>query len=690
MEIIRILLPDHDPIQWIQIILLVVFVLLMAVGIYLYTQSEERWQAKLKELKSDLSMLTDAGADKSIKDLITTSWQDSFLQSLPGIFLIVGLLGTFISLGISLTKLSPAIDKMDIGDPSGIKEVLEALGTKFKTSIWGILFNLIFRLGFLYRLENTLSQIIEENLSDLSKKWKSKEASFSNTETTRYNQVISKNNEIITALQRIATAMDLGNQKSAEFYKDQMLFQENFQRGTRTYQVESLRLENERHNQLVDQNRDIISTQDRLVKEVGKGNQISTIFHEYQSRFQENFRNETIAHWDKSLQLQDESMKYLQSVSETLVPFGQSVKDLGPIIVDMKELVDMVSKTLTTATKDFGEVAEGLKESVSTFKTEIEKALKDSSNIMTKNAGEMGNSINRFNEQIKTSFGAFSESVNGTLGTISATLEKSTDEMKRTIADSIADTKVVIEKLDRHLGVIDDVLSETKSTLKDIHEKFSDINQVIDRVAKSAEQVAGDSSQANIELTGVFKENGILNKQLKALIESQEKLNGMVASFPQQRLTEIGQELGQIKDTIERLTNSNAIITDVFKENGLLNSQLQSLLNSQEKLNGLVTAFPQQRLTEIGQELGQIKNIVERLTNSTSTLYNELPSSLDGRGFLGTKLSSLIDNQQDIYKKIVDAIQANTDRVVHNSKEKANGEQEKNGEYRKDSELPRN
>ncbi|MFC5411506.1 hypothetical protein ACFPMF_19450 [Larkinella bovis] len=689
--------------------LLILLLLLFGIGWYCYYHSETRWQAQLKKLQDD--ELTDAVADGSIKDLITTSWQDSFLQSLPGIFLIVGLLGTFISLGTSLGELSFAIknstteqsqlqpskpttsleptsqneisqdsylDSPQKKDAEGIakdlNKVLEALGTKFKTSIWGIILNLFFRLVFLYSLENILSRLMRENLSVLSHHWRSKEKSNSETEKKWHDEVVLKNDEIINVLNRLATATDQGNQGYIEAAKYQAeLIKESMYRQTDLFS---------RHfEQLASQNDKIILGLDELEKGVSKGNQINTIFHEYQSRFQENFRNEAIAHREKSLHIQDESKKYLLSVSETLVPFGQSVKDLGPIVVNMKELVDDVSKTLTTATNDFGGVAKSLNESVFTFKTEIEKALKESSAIMTENAGKMGSSIDRFNEQISTSFAAFSESVNGTLKLISDALATSTGEMKDTIAGSIEDTKSVIEKLDRHLGGIDQVLSGTKATLGAINEKFSEINEVIERVADSAKQVAGDSSRANIELTGVFKENGILNNQLKALVDSQEKLNWLVAAFPQQRLTEIGQELSHIKDTVERLTTSSAAITNAFKENGALSGQLQSLLDSHEKLNRLVAAFSPQHLAEIGQELGQIKNTVERLTNSTSTLYNELPSSLDGRGFLGTKLSSLIDNQQDIYIKIVDAIQANADRVVYNSKEKTNGEQKHNSEY---------
>jgi len=58
---------------------------------------------------------------------------------LPGMLLVIGILGTFIGLMLSLGKLG-----VDLGDSEQRQDVIQSIGTQFKTSIWGISFNLMF------------------------------------------------------------------------------------------------------------------------------------------------------------------------------------------------------------------------------------------------------------------------------------------------------------------------------------------------------------------------------------------------------------------------------------------------------------------------------------------------------------------------------------------------------------------
>ena len=68
---------------------------------------------------------------------------------MPGLLLVIGLLGTFVGLGIALNKASEILQQaqgagMDqaMGNLMGM---MEGLGTKFKTSTWGIIGFLLFK-----------------------------------------------------------------------------------------------------------------------------------------------------------------------------------------------------------------------------------------------------------------------------------------------------------------------------------------------------------------------------------------------------------------------------------------------------------------------------------------------------------------------------------------------------------------
>lgn len=85
---------------------------------------------------------TEHGSVHDISEAVA-SRAERLAESMPGILLIVGLLGTFIGLGIALDRAADVVTAQ-----KGIDELvgtMDGLGTKFKTSTWGILSFLIFK-----------------------------------------------------------------------------------------------------------------------------------------------------------------------------------------------------------------------------------------------------------------------------------------------------------------------------------------------------------------------------------------------------------------------------------------------------------------------------------------------------------------------------------------------------------------
>lgn len=68
---------------------------------------------------------------------------------IPGIMLITGLFRTFIGLGIALNKASYILTNAQSGDfntlMNNLMQMMEGLGTKFKTSTWGIIGFLVYK-----------------------------------------------------------------------------------------------------------------------------------------------------------------------------------------------------------------------------------------------------------------------------------------------------------------------------------------------------------------------------------------------------------------------------------------------------------------------------------------------------------------------------------------------------------------
>jgi len=71
---------------------------------------------------------------------------EKLAEIMPGMLLVVGLLGTFLGLGLALNHASSILGHANLADPGAAADsmqnllgLLQGLGTKFKTSTWGIL-----------------------------------------------------------------------------------------------------------------------------------------------------------------------------------------------------------------------------------------------------------------------------------------------------------------------------------------------------------------------------------------------------------------------------------------------------------------------------------------------------------------------------------------------------------------------
>ncbi|KDP87805.1 hypothetical protein CF70_034395 [Cupriavidus sp. SK-3] len=83
---------------------------------------------------------------------VVASRAEKAIEVMPGVLLILGLLGTFLGLGIALNDASAMLSKPQpdsaamAGTMQGLTHMMEGLGTKFRTSAWGILFFLLLKV----------------------------------------------------------------------------------------------------------------------------------------------------------------------------------------------------------------------------------------------------------------------------------------------------------------------------------------------------------------------------------------------------------------------------------------------------------------------------------------------------------------------------------------------------------------
>lgn len=120
---------------------IMIFGLAIGVAIWTILSANEKnwalyWQGGLTREHGSIHDLSDALASRA----------ERICEILPGILLVLGLLGTFIGLGIALDQAAEVVQDGDIAaSQAGLTAVIHGIGTKFRTSAWGILAYLILR-----------------------------------------------------------------------------------------------------------------------------------------------------------------------------------------------------------------------------------------------------------------------------------------------------------------------------------------------------------------------------------------------------------------------------------------------------------------------------------------------------------------------------------------------------------------
>ncbi len=136
---------------------------------------KENWAARW--VKSSLDV--EHGSVEDISQAVMT-WAERVADIMPGILLVVGLLGTFINLGIALDYASKLLTQPNgtasldaLHTMTNLLGLLQGLGAKFKTSTWGIIAFLVLRVwasGISRYDEHRLQWAIKKTKEEMDKK----------------------------------------------------------------------------------------------------------------------------------------------------------------------------------------------------------------------------------------------------------------------------------------------------------------------------------------------------------------------------------------------------------------------------------------------------------------------------------------------------------------------------------------
>lgn len=142
-ELLNFLVPKFDdPLQVSFLLIIVVMIGYTVISTHLAARPaswEKKWNRGTPDRQEDDLEI----AHGSVTDLCqaVATAPEKLAEIMPGMLLVVGLLGTFLGLGMALNHASNILSQSNaiassMGDLTGM---LQGLGTKFKTSTWGIM-----------------------------------------------------------------------------------------------------------------------------------------------------------------------------------------------------------------------------------------------------------------------------------------------------------------------------------------------------------------------------------------------------------------------------------------------------------------------------------------------------------------------------------------------------------------------
>lgn len=574
MEILSFLLPFNlSPFGWDalpSIFFFVIWGLFFFTIVRVYqTAKPENWEHNwYGGNKGDKTKKLDAehGSVMEISEAVATP-SEKLADIMPGMILIIGLLGTFLGLGLALDKASSiltganALSNMD-ASMANLMQMLEGLGTKFKTSTWGLLAFILLKVilsknGY---EERRLRWSIEKVKSELDI------IRDQNLQEERNN-----NNKLIQCMQNIAmqfeqTVMTNQSANQAQLKQLTQYTQETIKtiQFSHDEQLKQLNLSNE-------ENIRALTSQSVLIKELTEENHRNHIVSlEQIGKFLLSFERNN----EQRTALLDQKFGILIQQSEKLLQLirgqHQETKDLltenvAQSIETRDAMVEFIAKNEKTVVK-LGKAAEGMSQAASTMgasatqlQTVIDSFRSNMEDVISLMKQDLNSTISNMNTSFSQNMTKMSDNLKSSIGDMSTSFKKNMSEMSKGLGVATGDISNAVTSLSTS---VDKTMNEVTATIgksMDLQTKAQSVfiqstntlNEYIEEMTGLVNKLSGDItgglkavSESNRQVIG-------LGKQIKLSSEELTQTVGNVFNDLSQNLD----ALNELKPTLEKLAH---------------------------------------------------------------------------------------------------------------------------------------
>lgn len=484
-EVIGFILPQADDL--IQVSFLVIIVVMMVGSVFSVWRyaNESSWQKKWNRGTTD-----DASDDLDIEHgSVTDLWHavatapEKVAEIMPGMLLVIGLLGTFLGLGLALNKASSILGQADAMSASAAADsmshlmgLLQGLGTKFKTSTWGITGFVLLKIwseAMRYD-EKRLAWVIGKVKTELEKRKQEEKVAELRKHSELHTQISSTADKIVAGLT----------------YQFERLFV--LEKGMHQQSME--RLDTQREG-LIELKAEITATAEKLAN--GQVQQVEKL-HELESGMHQQTMLRLEAQRDVLTQLKAEMCETkermqtftqsTQSVVEQMAGAAQQMaggaSDIGEAAERMAHGADQVGiagKELVGAIDEFKSQFTSVLDDV---RKDLGKSIQDMS-MQASGTLEKGSAqLSSATHEISTALGVLSQDVNRTMTEVKDSIGKALDIQQR----ASNEFTLSAGNLNENITATTNIVGELAHPIKDGLRSVSDAGQHMRSVGKSLDK----------------------------------------------------------------------------------------------------------------------------------------------------------------------------------------------------------
>ncbi|MCR5833268.1 MAG: hypothetical protein K6G55_01230 [Selenomonadaceae bacterium] len=517
----------------ISVFFLVVFLVLFIFGAWIYRKSKN----ELNRFGENAEMMYESVSNKMSpeffirKNVEKLSAREGIMEGIPDMFVSIGILATFIGLGVAIQSASDLLSDNNF-EMNRLIDLLGIIAFKFQTSVWGIFFSLVFK-RFIVEKHFTRKQKI---IDDLRETFYEKKRDDIRTLLMTQNQIL------LTFAQDVEESFTEQRNDLKTIHRDISDYNENFS-GYSDINIKFMENTLSYREQMAKLNSRMENFMNTFAKELRKSfvnqredfNSVHQDILNYTNKFAEytNINNQFVK---STLAYREEILTSNQQFEETL---SEQKNILSTLLQDM-------SKSSTSQHNDFKGLEEKLSDYLSTNKKFMDSALK-------------------FGEEVKK----FNTCVDDYHKTVSDTFNRLTDTHEE-LSNKQYDTLLTIR---RAFGDIQKVYIRNESQYK---QNIEELQKMF--LTNEAKYLSEISERMRDRIDNMLKETGeIFSQTMKASIDKvSEDYNVVLESFNDKFASTIKEVNSSYTNEIQHFGN---VTGDLGKVLGEINDRVENLHN---------------------------------------------------------------------------------------------------------------